>query len=116
MNKGQVAKSWAGYETWWSTVGQRGALHFHTISWPIFTSAKTPEDLTTASIALFVLSPHHSNGKSAKDRIKEQLLRWHPDRFEGKWLPLVPDEEKSIVREGMGQVVRALNELLNRES
>ena len=63
-----------------------------------------------------MLSPHHSPEKKARDRLKEQLLRWHPDRFEGKWLTRVAEEDREEVKKGVGQVARALNELMNRET
>ena len=54
---------------------------------------------------------------SHRDRLKEQLLRWHPDRFESKWLSKVQDpDEKETVRRAAGQVVRGLNELMAREN
>ncbi|TDL21580.1 hypothetical protein BD410DRAFT_297164 [Rickenella mellea] len=116
MNKDRVAKAWENYGAWWSTIAEQEILRFHTISWPTIAAAKSVDDLNMSAIGVFVLSPHHSYGKSAKDRIKEQLLRWHPDRFESKWLQKVPEGEKEVVKDGVGQVARVLSELLNRES
>jgi hypothetical protein len=72
-----------------------------------------PEQLIPVQIAHFILHPQHSPGKSRKDRLKEALLRWHPDRFETKWLKKVVEEDREAVKDGVGRVVRALNELLN---
>ena len=94
----------------------RPLLRFKTIPWPMLSPPSGPDDLTTNAVGNFVLSPHHSQDKSRKDRLKEQLLRWHPDRFENKWMAKVNQEEKDAVKNGAGQVVRALNELMAREN
>lgn len=91
-------------------------LRWRVIPWPVLSCPINTEELTTNAIGTFVLSPHHSQEKTKRDRLKEQLLRWHPDRFEGKWLSKVDVEDKEAVRRGVGQVVRGLNELMARES
>lgn len=48
-----------------------------------------------------------------KDRVRSALRRWHPDRF-GRILAKVRDEDKARVEEGVGLVVRCLNDLLER--
>jgi hypothetical protein len=77
------------------------------------------EQLKVLPIASFVLSPHHSEGKSRKDRIKAELLRWHPDRFNGRFLErvsdIVPpggeDSERTRVKACVGEVARCLSEM-----
>jgi hypothetical protein len=93
-------------------------LRWDTFPWPVFRKPSVPEDLTADAIAAYVLSaavPTES-GKSDKDRIKEQIKRWHPDRFETQLLPKVNEEEREKVKEGAGSVARALNELLTRSN
>ncbi|TDL17588.1 hypothetical protein BD410DRAFT_729818 [Rickenella mellea] len=115
MNKVEVLAAWSNYQKWWSTARDQDILRFQAISWPTVTTVTVAEDLTVNRIASFVLSPHHSQDKSPKDRIKEQLLRWHPDRFDGRYLPKVPAEERDAVRQAVGHVVKALNELISRD-
>ena len=75
------------------------------------------EDLTLETVADYVFAPlrlHHDRGMS-KERLKEIIRRWHPDRFEVKYLALVTDlREREMVREGAGMVVRFLNDLLGK--
>jgi hypothetical protein len=62
-----------------------------------------------------VLSPLHSHGKNRKQRIREALLVFHPDRFD-KWIRLVRNErDRQLVHEAAGSVVRILNALLEAE-
>ena len=85
--------------------------------WPVLKTPSHPEELTAGAIGAFVLSPAHSGEKGHRDRLKEQLLRWHPDRFESKWLSKVQDPgEKELVRRAAGQVVRGLDELMAQEN
>jgi hypothetical protein len=46
-----------------------------------------------------------------KERVRETFLRFHPDKFEGKFMGKVQTSERERVREGLSQVVRVLNEL-----
>jgi hypothetical protein len=51
--------------------------------------------------------------QNSKQRIRETLLRFHPDKFHVRLLPRVQDgEERETVKEGVGRVVLALNELM----
>ena len=54
--------------------------------------------------------------KSAKNRIKGSLKRWHPDRFDNRCLVRVIDSEKERVKVASGIVARYLNELLRKEN
>jgi hypothetical protein len=55
-----------------------------------------------------VLSPLHSHGKNRKQRIREALLVFHPNRFD-KWIRLVRNERgRQLVRDAAGSVVRIL--------
>lgn len=111
-----MQRAWAMYESAWTALKDRPVLFFRSIPWPVLRQPSDVEDLTANAIGAFILSPVHSGDKSARDRLKEQLLRWHPDRFESKWLSKVDGEEKEVVRRGAGQVVRGLNELMAREN
>jgi len=89
-----VTQAWTEYETFWinlQSVGE-GQLRANTIRWPVIyidtkqltTAESLLKLLTTQQIAAFLLSPYHSPEKSHKERIRDALLRWHPDRFSGK--------------------------------
>lgn len=60
--------------------------------------------------------PDQDGAKSAKNRIKDSLKRWHPDRFGNRCLARVIDSEKERVKVASGIVVRYLNELLRKEN
>ena len=49
--------------------------------------------------------------RSRKERIREEFLRWHPDKFEGQAMRVVRNEEKEIMREAVGVIARILTEI-----
>ncbi|KAH8115895.1 hypothetical protein DFH11DRAFT_1506790 [Phellopilus nigrolimitatus] len=111
-----MKNAWTTYEAAWATLKDRPVLYFSTMPWPVLNQPTSTEDLTANAIGAFVLSPAHSTDKQNSQRLKDQLLRWHPDRFESKWVPKANDADKEAVRRGAGQVARALNELMAREN
>ena len=50
--------------------------------------------------------------KERKDKLRETFLRFHPDKFEGRFMKRIKEEEREKVREAIGQVSRALNALM----
>lgn len=139
----EVAGAWSSYEARWGQLSQRrpsspGAptplpLTFERIPWPVAdaigavpplepldgrtrrTRGALDELLRPEAIREFLLSPAHSPDVSSKDRIRAALRRWHPDKF-ARVLNQVMDSDKDAVTEGMGIVVRCLNDMLEREN
>ena len=142
----EVASAWSSYEARWGQLSQRrssspGAstppLTFERIPWPVAAAAADAagavpplgpldgrtrrtrgaldELLRPEAIREFLLSPAHSPDVSSKDRIRAALRRWHPDKF-ARVLNQVKDSDKDAVMEGMGIVVRCLNDMLEREN
>ncbi|KIM34204.1 hypothetical protein M408DRAFT_325670 [Serendipita vermifera MAFF 305830] len=89
-------------------------LSFHDIPWPLLHPARSSHDITAESIRRFLASEHHSIDRTHRERIKEALLRWHPDRFGSRVLDHVREAQRDEVRKGVDIVVRCLNELLSK--
>ncbi|KAH9915481.1 uncharacterized protein B0H18DRAFT_1124872 [Fomitopsis serialis] len=47
-----------------------------------------------------------------KDKLRETMLRFHPDKFEGRILKLVAEDERETVMEAVGIVVRVVSGLM----
>ncbi|KAJ8455186.1 hypothetical protein ONZ45_g19020 [Pleurotus djamor] len=115
LTKDEVLRIFQTHEMQWSKLPTLEQLNWDSFPWPMIKKPSTAEDITTAAVSAYVLSPHYPDKtKSDKDRIKEYIRRWHPDRFETKYLTRVTEEDKERVKEGAGTVVRNLNELLTR--
>jgi hypothetical protein len=89
--------------TRWNKISTWDRLRWDSFPWPMFGMPSNPKDLHVAAIRAYVLSSDASDTeKSAESRIKEQLRRWHPDRFESKFLPKVIEREWHKVKDGAG--------------
>jgi hypothetical protein len=130
----KIANAWSSYDARWCTLSQRqqpGApppppLTFERIPWPVAAAVEPLDGRTTRTrdldellrpeaICEFLLSPAHSPEVVPKDRIRAALRRWHPDKF-ARVLGQVVENDKDAVAEGVGIVVRCLNEMLEREN
>jgi hypothetical protein len=93
-------------------------MEFCDIPWPIFRLAKhrsavSVDDLTAEAISAFLLPRDAGEGeKGRKEVLREAFLRFHPDKFEGRIMKLVRENEREVVRQGIGRVVVALNGLM----
>ncbi|KAI0691846.1 hypothetical protein BC835DRAFT_1278774, partial [Cytidiella melzeri] len=116
LTKESVLQLFDDHDRMWSRLAALDSASWTSFPWPMLKKAFEPEDLTTTAIAAYVLNPYSPSDKPEKDRIKEHIRRWHPDRFETKLLPKVRSEDRDRVKEGAGQVVRSLNELLTRSA
>lgn len=101
------------HERYWAFLPNRDELHWDHFPWPMFTMPKNPEEITGGAILAY-LSFDKDKTRSLKDRIKDQIKKWHPDRFETKLLPKVAGDHKDMVKVGAGAVVRYLNDLLDK--
>lgn len=118
LTKEEVIKIFEEHERRWTRLASMDVLSWYAFPWPMLKTPESPEDLTVFAIDAYVLSPHNPSdkAKSPKDRIKDHIKRWHPDRFETKLLPKVREDDREKVKEGAGVVARNLNELLTRQS
>lgn len=116
--RAKVEHAWKVYDARWASISAITAsqpLTFASIPWPVIEPPKSPSSLTLSRISAFILSDAHSKDHTPRERIKEALRRWHPDRF-GRLLNRVVETDRATVEEGVGIVARCLNELLSRQS
>ncbi|KXN87494.1 hypothetical protein AN958_08799 [Leucoagaricus sp. SymC.cos] len=117
------------YHTKWNPDNARvDEFGFSDIPWPVLQAhrekdrskhssldvvAVTVDELTVEAISAFLLPGGVPEGeRSRKEVLRETFLRFHPDKFEGRFMKNVREREQEEVREGIGRVVRALNTLM----
>ncbi|KAF9444184.1 hypothetical protein P691DRAFT_763619 [Macrolepiota fuliginosa MF-IS2] len=101
----------------WVMLPNRDELHWDHFPWPMFTLPRGPDDITGGAILAYLKPdcyPEKDKSRNLKDRIKDQIKKWHPDRFDTKLLPKVVESQKEFVKLGAGAVVRYLNDLLDK--
>ncbi|KAH7927444.1 hypothetical protein BV22DRAFT_274774 [Leucogyrophana mollusca] len=124
------------YDRRWKELLQASAQDIHTLAfedipWPLavaHASLITVEHLTPEAISAFLIptpitsAPTRDTGitvptddsqiKEKKEKLRETMLRFHPDKFEGRLMRRVVDRDKDRVKEAVGQIARALNTLM----
>lgn len=130
------------YESRWKDLlqGVEDELRFEDIPWPVMPDEVGPapskkgkgramevvhvelDDLTIGAISAFLLPSgrpadstamdEETTKKDRRDKLRETMLRFHPDKFEGRILRNVRESDKDRVRDAVGRVARAVNDLL----
>ncbi|KAJ7647703.1 hypothetical protein FB45DRAFT_987357 [Roridomyces roridus] len=114
------------YHTRWKILlaapsDQSDSLGFADIPWPVLAAyrerdALSVDDLTVDAIAAFIIPSSIEMDKNhRKEKLRETFLRFHPDKFEGRFMARVREKEQERVREGIGAIVRALNALMTED-
>jgi hypothetical protein len=107
------------YEETWAALRANAAgvehLGFRDIPWPVFANVRSADDVTEERVLEFVGHPLYKStrdpsGSQAKT-LRSEMLRWHPDKFEGKVLNRVVEADREAVNKAAGHVVRILNRL-----
>lgn len=86
-------------------------IHFVQIPWPVLAHTTRPDQITYAAVEKFLFHPLR-DAKSPKDRLRAEMLRWHPDKFNAKVLSHVMGDQIDVVREASGHVARILTQMM----
>ena len=103
------------YEDRWTQLRGNTAgvelLRINDIPWPWFDYVQCLDDITDERVLEFVRHPlqrHMGPGGGLAKARRFEMLRWHPDHFDGKVLSKVVGEHQDIVREAAARIVRIL--------
>lgn len=118
MTKDQFLGIVSGHDKQWTRLKGPDvkSLKWEDFPWPVLPWPNSSDDISNASVAAYVLAPHFPQDKSSKARIKEYLLRWHPDRVAADILGKVETADSDRVKAGVNAVAGALNELYKMPS
>lgn len=92
--------------------GDKG-IGFRDVAWPVAKPPEDPEGLISDAVREFVLAPLRGKDvtlSKKRDRIRQLLLRYHPDKTTFL-LSRVAENEKVRVREGVSNVFMSLKSL-----
>jgi len=111
--------AWDYYEARWATctagIPPEEPFRFRDIPWPVFDVPDGIDGLGKEHIIDFLeegIGKEGEERKTRKERIREALLRWHPDKFEGKMGSRLDRTEKDTILGGVGIVARCLNDMM----
>ncbi|KAJ8454252.1 hypothetical protein ONZ51_g13137 [Trametes cubensis] len=94
----------------------KNIVTFGEFPFPVFTySLADPADITLERVRAFVFHPFRESiaGKTPKEILKVEVLRWHPDKFDSFIGPKVRDEDWEKTKEAAGLVARWLTTLMS---
>lgn len=106
------------YEDKWAelrTNAMLSSIDFKELPWPTLELKYfTPEEITQDGVRAFVFHALRpvAPEKSAKDKVKAEVLRFHPDKFNARVLPKVREDQRGLAAELAGAIVRTLTTLL----
>ncbi|KAH9036127.1 hypothetical protein EDB85DRAFT_1941291 [Lactarius pseudohatsudake] len=89
-------------------------LGFGDVPWPVRGKAQLTAEAISAF--LFPSGPDVESGRTRKEVLREAMLRFHPDKFEGRVIPRIRSEDRDPVREGANAVARAVMGLITLDS
>ena len=119
LSKEELQRVFDHHERLWTRLNTLNELSWNDFPWPTFKPPSNPDDMSLPQISAYMQSPLYPDKdktRTTKDRIKENIKRWHPDRFETKLLPKVVGDEREKVKHGAGNVARYLSDLLRKEN
>lgn len=119
LSREEIQRVFEHHDRQWSRLPTILELTWVDFPWPVLRPPSLPDDISLVLLNAYISTPflpEKEKAKSHKERIKEHLRRWHPDRFESKVLPRVVEPEREKVKQGAGNVVRYLNDLLRKEN
>lgn len=115
-----IQRQFEEYEAKWTELKDGRPLPpltFGILPWPVVgPPISDPSELTLQRIQEFIFHPlrNGNDSKSRRDRVRAEILRWHPDKFNSKVLGKVihPDE----VSQAAGYVARFLTQIMEAET
>jgi len=119
--------AWEAYDKAWERITssirpvktftfRKVTFTFGEVPWPVLSypaEVANLENITGPAVSKFLLHPHREPQKSRKEKLRDAVLRYHPDKFEGRILPRIIDEDRARVQKGVEIVMKCLNELMN---
>lgn len=106
------------YERKWELLkGDTEVIFFQQVPWPILIDLLHPDQLDISDIRNFITHEAYlrlpgMENKLLRERIKIEMLRWHPDRFDARVLPKVEPTHRQAVKATADKVIRMLTHLM----
>lgn len=112
LTKDDIVRLFDEHDRRWKQLPQAGIIGWGSIPWPSLKQVRGVDDLTPTTINAYIRNDNWPSDKTLKERVREQIRRWHPDRFDTGVLSKVREVDKERVKIGAGIVARTLNDIL----
>lgn len=106
------------YDVAWKALGA-GRVHAASLSlaqfpWPVLHAVRSADDISTDAVYDFLFNVSAPVSTHPKERLKQEILRWHPDKFNTKVVQFALPADRARILDIAGRVARVLNELKAR--
>ncbi|KAI4523264.1 hypothetical protein K525DRAFT_254746 [Schizophyllum commune Loenen D] len=91
-----------------------GSLRVGSFPWPVLLAVRSAEDIRMEDVEEFLFRDEELMVGQERDRLRQEILRWHPDRFNPRILSYIHPSDRALILEVAGCVARILNELKSR--
>ena len=85
--------------------------------WPVFGVVSSADQITYQAVRTFLFHPLRPGveGKTVRDKVKTEVLRFHPDKFNTRIVPKIQPSQRAVAQEIAGAVARILTTLMTEE-
>ena len=85
--------------------------------WPVFGAVSSADQITYQDVRTFLFHPLRPGveGKTARDKVKSEVLRFHPDKFNTRIVPKVQLYQQTVAQEIAGAIARILTTIMTEE-
>ena len=83
----------------------------------MFGVVSSADQITYRDVRAFLSHPLRSGieGKPARDKVKSEVLRFHPDKFNARIIPEIKPAQQVVAQEIAGAVARILTTIMTEE-
>lgn len=89
-------------------------IYAQEVPWPVLFPLQSLEQIVVQNVAPFFLHPGRVGlqGKTQREILKAEMLRWHPDKFNNTVLSKIPEVDVELARDAAGRVARILTQMM----
>jgi hypothetical protein len=85
--------------------------------WPVFGVVSSADQITYQDVRAFLFHPLRPvvEGKTARDKVKSEVLRFHPDKFNTRIVPKIQPSQQAVAQDIAGAIARILTTIMTEE-
>lgn len=116
----QARQHFVLYEGKWNELRNSNPLppiDVQEMPWPVFGVVSSADQITYQDVRTFLFHPLRPGveGKTARDKVKLEVLRFHPDKFNARVLPKIQPSQRAVAQEIAGAIARILTRIMTEE-
>ncbi|KAF8434854.1 hypothetical protein L210DRAFT_980231 [Boletus edulis BED1] len=117
----QIRQHFVMYEAKWNELRTNNsipAIEVREMPWPVLAIVSSADQITYQDVRAFLFHPQRPGveGKSARDKVKVEMLRFHPDKFNTRIVPKIQQAQQGTAQAIAGAVARILTTIMNEEA